>query len=145
MDAEIINEPFCVDLVGRQGVVPDECWAQAGRRLMDETWSEVRRLNLPHLGLNHWVYLPKFRLFTGVELSMPTADIGSLERLRLELPRYLRFVYQGPYAWLPDAWSNLRVLLAERGEKLGLAGLEIYGHWHDDPQQAVTTILIALL
>lgn len=144
MKFEIVDDPFHVELVGKRGAVENHRYGEVGRRLMDAMWSEVRRLKLPNVGLNHWVYLPNHELFTGVELSPPAADIGSLDALRVDVGRRLQHVHRGPYTELPAVWKSLFDELKASGEKSISPGLEIYGHWTDDTTQLTTTILIAL-
>lgn len=144
LNAEIINEPFRADLVGKQGRVEDGGVGETGKQLMDAMWAEVGRLGLPHLGINHWVYLPDSQLFTGVQLSAPADNIGTLEPLRVELARYLRHLHRGPYADLPAVWQKLSDQLSEMGLSQSSPSLEIYGQWTEDPNQLETTILIAL-
>src|SRR5690348_2590749 len=101
MDATIIQSPFHVTLVGKRGAVDGERYGEAGRRLMDEMWAEVRKRGLRNTGLNHWVYPRKAELFTGVELSASSADIGSLETFQVDIARHLRYVHRGPFTELP--------------------------------------------
>ena len=144
MNAQIVNEPFRVSLVGKRGTVDGERWGQVGRQLMDAMWAQVKALGLRTTGINHWVYLPDHELFTGVELRDAAAATGSLEPLHVELTRYLRYVHRGPYTDLPAVWQQLKDHLAQTGQTIVAPSLEIYGHWNEDPNQLTTTILIGL-
>ncbi len=121
MDHEILDVAQTFALHGRSSVVQHREYARVGLRLMDELWRIVLEAGTATTGINHWVYLPENRLFTGVELPPQTVAPAGLELLRFELQRALRHVHRGPYS------------------------LEIYGHQCADPQAAETTILIGLV
>lgn len=146
MQFEIIEEPVRFHLFGIGGVVENECYGEAGFRLMNEMWQVVKAAGLPTTGINHWVYLPDQRMFCGVELrNAQQAPLPArLESLECELPRYLKHIHIGPYQALPQKWKDLKAELAIRGEAVGSASLEIYGHHCDDPSKLETTILIGL-
>ena len=115
-------------------------------RLMNELWPLVKGTNLPNTGINHWVYLPDNRMFTGVEL-LNTANIPfpkQLESLEVKLHRYLEHVHIGPYEALPQKWSELKSMLRMLGEVIVSPSLEIYGHHCNDKSKLETTILISL-
>jgi len=144
MQAEIVNSPFSVSLIGKKGRSADQCWGELGRQLMDAMWPEVRRLGIANTGINHWVYLPDSHLFTGVQPTADVKDLGSLEKLHVELTQYARYVHRGPYSELHQVWPTLMRQLSDAGRAHGYPSLEIYGHWTDDPSQLTTTILIGL-
>lgn len=144
MNETIIETSFHVRLVGHRGTVKDEKYSETGLKLMNALWATVTERSITNRGLNHWVYLPSDEMFAGVEMSDSFQDSGPLERLDVTIPRYLRAVYIGPYSGLPQAWATLKTQLAERGERLGPIGLEIYGHCGPDPAKAETTILMGL-
>lgn len=144
MQPEIVSSPFQLDLIGRKGRSADQCWGDLGRQLMDPMWREIKRLGIPNTGINHWVYLPDSHLFTGVEPKGDLRDLGSLERLTVELTKYARHVHRGPYSELHQVWPALMRQLSDAGLMHCYPSLEIYGHWNDDPSQLVTTILIGL-
>lgn len=144
MDIQISETPYAVSLVGFQGPLEAKQVSEVGKPLMDAMWAEVRALGLRNTGINHWVYLPGRQLFTGVELSEPRDDVGTLARLNVRLNRHLRYVHTGPYEQLPGVWERLRRELSDRGEKTAGPCLEIYGHWDADPRLLTTTILIGL-
>jgi hypothetical protein len=50
----------------------------------------------------------------------------------------------GPYQELPRKWKDLKAELAVRGEIMGAASLEVYGHHCEEPSKLETTILIGL-
>ena len=47
-----------------------------GMKLMDEMWRRVRENDLPHKGINFWVYDSAAHMFTGVELEDSSAVEG---------------------------------------------------------------------
>jgi hypothetical protein len=144
MDIQIIDTPFAVNLVGRQGPIEGKPVGDVGKCLMDAMRAEVRARGIRNTGINHWVYLPGPSLFAGVELAEPTDELGSLERLGVELKRFLRHVHQGPYDKLPAVWQRLTGDLAASNETRAGPCLEIYGHWNADSRLLTTTILIGL-
>jgi len=146
MQFEVIEEPIRFHLHGIGSLVENERYGEVGMRLMDEMWQVVKSAGLPTTGINHWVYLPEQRMFTGVELRDPRAPgvPERLESLQFELPRYLKHLHVGPYQELPQKWKSLKTELAARGEVIGSPSLEIYGHHHAEPSQLQTTIVIGL-
>ena len=128
------------------GLTGDEGFelTEEGERILDRMWAEIRDLKIKSKGLNHWVYLPDCQLFTGVELTGPTHDLGSLETIDVALERYLSYVHKGPYTQLPVIWPQLMDQIRTLGEQCIYPNLEIYGHWNQDPMQCETTILIGL-
>jgi hypothetical protein len=146
MTIEIVDEPIRFHLYGIGGVVENDRFGEVGFRLMNQMWQVVNGAQIPTTGINHWVYLPKGRMFVGVELhsAKHTTISDELEPLEFELPRYLRHLHVGPYQALPQTWQALKAELAARGEAIGSPSLEIYGHHGDDPAKLETSILIGL-
>ena len=141
---EILQEPFRVTLFGYGGAIDGDGIGPTGKRYMDKMWQEVRTSGIKTKGINHWVYLPNSTMFTGVELTEPTAEHGTLEKLDVTLDRYLRHVHTGDYATLPHIWPWLFAQLKEQNEISKYPSLEIYGHWNPDPSKCETTILIGV-
>lgn len=144
MEIEIIESPITFLLHGESSAVENNCFGQVGMKLMNEMWQIIKGTNTATTGINHWVYLPECRMFTGVELLPGVAVPASLEPLQFELRRYLKHVHVGPYQALPEKWKALKDELAAQSETIGSHSLEIYGHHCDDPTKAETTILIGL-
>jgi hypothetical protein len=140
----IVDSPFRVELVGLGSPVENQCYGQVGKGLMDTLWSEVHRLKLDHRGVNHWVYPSADELFTGVELNGDADDIGLLQRMAVELPRYVQYVHRGPYDGLGAAWGSVMDWIGQQGQSLQGPGLEIYGHWNEDPALLETTIVVGI-
>lgn len=144
MHLNITTEPFRATLFGYSGNIVAGDVPAAGKPLMDRLWNEVKTLGIATRGVNHWVYLPKDRIFTGVELVDPLGNVGSLEKLDVSLERYVQHRHVGPYAELPHVWSELSSQLKRCGEQPRFPGLEVYGHWNPDPARCETTILLAV-
>lgn len=144
MQIEIIETPIRFLLHGKSAPVENNAFGPVGLRLMDEMWKIVKETGTATTGINHWVYLPDCRMFTGIELLPGIIAPAGLELLQFELRRYLTHLHVGPYQALPAKWIALKSELAARGEVIGPHSLEIYGHHCDDPIQAETTILIGL-
>lgn len=144
MNAEVIETPYHVRLVGKRGVVPDASYGPTGLKLMNQMWAIVCERSIATHGVNHWVYLSGDEMFTGVELTDPNSVVEDLESLEVTIPRYLRAVHIGPYSALPGVWSALKSHLTQISEKLAATGVEIYGHWSENPAELETTVLIGL-
>src|SRR5262245_5237010 len=99
MKIDIIENPIRFHLHGISGVVENEKYGEVGLHLMDAMWKAVKGAKIPTTGINHWVYLPGGRLFTGVELRNPQqASLpDQLEPLEFELQRYMKHLHIGPY------------------------------------------------
>lgn len=144
MDIEIQQTPISFCLAGLSATVENNAWAPVGMGLMKEMWEIVNSSGTTTTGVNHWVYLPGSRMFTGVELASDASIPPGLGSLQFELHRYLKHVHIGPYQTLPAKWSALKAEIAARGERMGKYSLEVYGHPSDDPAKSETTIYIGL-
>ena len=144
MKIEIVETPIRFSLHGKSSVVENERFGEVGMKLMDEMWRIVKGTGTATTGINHWVYLPAGRMFTGVELRPDATAPAGLEPLQFQLQRYLKHIHIGPYQALPAKWKALKDELATRGEIIGAPSLEVYGHHCDDPAKLETTILIGL-
>lgn len=145
MEFTIVEKPKHFLLFGKSSAVENHAYGQVGIKLMDELWKIVKQASAANTGINHWVYLPNGRMFTGVELLSPTTVPEGLERLEFEIPRYLTHLHVGPYQNLPEKWQMLKEKLAAQNETMGPHSLEVYGHHCDDPNKLETTIVIGLL
>ncbi len=147
MELTICEDPFTVSLVGFRGELTEDikCYGTLGCKLMGRMWEAVAELNLPHHGINHWVYLDGGDLFCGTELKQPAEAIGELERMDVVLPRYSKCLLVGSYTQLGETWQFCKEELERRGETQGFPSLEIYDH-HDDvsADDHRTTILMRL-
>ena len=144
MHIDIIEAPIRISMVGCGGPLDGDSVAVVGNRLMDKMWREVQKRGIKTKGINHWVYLPGSRIFTGVELAEGVSERGTLEELEVSLDRYLLYVHTGDYSTIPQIWPQLYAKLKQDGEISTSPCLEIYGHWNNDPAKCETTILIAL-
>lgn len=145
MQYEILTTPHQFTLHGKSSAVAEGCYGEVGFKLMNEMWRIFKEAKTPNKGLNHWVYLPDGRMFSGVELEPSVTTPKELESLSFELSRYLKHVHIGPYQLLPEKWKSLKAEIAARGDTIGDYSLEIYGHHCADPAKAETTILISLV
>lgn len=145
MALEFDIRPYAVTLVGLDGEIDGQGVPVVGKSLMDAMWKRIHALGVRTRGINHWVYLPNSVLFTGVELAEETSDIGdTLKRLTIHHERTLQHVHRELYSSLPQVWPQLFAQLASHGESPHLPHLEVYGHWHHDPAQCETRIVIGL-
>src|SRR5208283_1002348 len=110
MRIEIIETPIQFHLHGKSSAVPNHNYGEVGLRSMDELWKVVKQTGTATTGINHWVYLPDERMFTGVELLPNTQAPVGLEPLRFELQRYLRHVHIGPYQRCPTLHATAKAV-----------------------------------
>jgi hypothetical protein len=145
---EILTTPLHFRLHGKSSAVENQRYGETGLKLMNELWRIVMEGKTPNKGINHWVYLPGGRMFTGVELEAGANPPSDLEPLSFELRRYLKHVHVGPYEALPAKWQALQAEVTARGETIANSaespGLEIYGHHCGDVSKLETVILIGL-
>lgn len=144
MPLDIHESPLHFSLHGRSGIVTDQRYAEVGMRLMNEMWQIVKNASIPNQGINHWVYLPQGRMFTGVELAPGTMAPANLESVEFQIDRYLKYIHIGPYHLLPQVWERLTAELTASGETMTLPSLEVYGHHCEDEAKQETTVLIGL-
>ena len=118
MNVQIIESPMRFHLVGFSSLVENKQYGEVGLQLMNRLWQLIKEAKIPTTGINHWVYLPDHRMFTGTELSNPKPSVipAQLEPLKFEVQRYLKYVHVGPYQVLPQIWKQLKDELASRGE-----------------------------
>src|SRR5258708_30805429 len=144
MDVSIINHPFNAKLYGFSGIAINKNWKETGFGLMNKMWERVRSKNLRHKGINVWVYEENDRLFTGVELeNTPTNETG-LELKEITLTKYGYYKHIGPYHLIGEANSKVLNEFNNRGVKICLPYLEIYGHWTEDESKLETEMLWCL-
>jgi hypothetical protein len=145
---EILTTPLSFNLHGKSSTVENQRYGETGVKLMNEMWRIVKGSNLPNKGINHWVYFPDGRMFTGVELEAGAPAPAELEPITFELTRYLKHIHIGPYEALPAKWKALQSEVTARGETIANSlespGLEIYGHHCGDASKLETTIMIGL-
>lgn len=126
MKIETVESPFQVSLVGKSGEVAGKCYGDVGKKLMDAMWAEVAERGIETHGINHWVYLPDDRMFTGMEPKGACDDLGSLETMELTLSRYMRHLHVGPYTELPGVWGTIMKRIEDDGETCSFPSIEIY-------------------
>jgi predicted transcriptional regulator YdeE len=145
MKIEIVDQPIRFQLHGLSSSVENNSYGKVGCQLMDEMWAIVKQAKLKTGGINHWVYLAGDRMFVGIEVKDGgcTAIPKQLKPCDIELPRYAKHVHIGPYQELPQKWQSLKAELCNRGERVIMPSLEVYGH-HCEGVDPETTILLGL-
>jgi hypothetical protein len=144
MDIHVLDQPVSFDLYGLSGDVANFDFGGTGKRLMDEIWKRVKGNDLPHKGINFWVYDSATHMFTGVELK-DASNVGDLlEHKPVDLARYVYYKHIGPYEKLGDVHQGLEAEMANSGiQEIG-PRVEKYGHWTEDVNQLVTEIFIGV-
>ncbi len=107
-------------------------------------WEAVRSHGIATTGINHVFYGEGDEVFCGLECREAPASVPGLELRRVELPRYAYYRHTGPYELIPQAYTRMQSELSRLGLRSVPPGLEIYGHWNDDPQKLVTEILMSV-
>ena len=144
MNIEIVNNNLEITLYGFSGKAINRNYAETSFKLMDKMWQIVKSGGLKHKGINVWVYEPGDTMFAGVELeNAPSHDTG-LELKEVSLAKYVRYKHTGPYNQLPEVYRKMKEESAERGLKISLPYLDIYGHWTKDETKLETEIIFSL-
>lgn len=138
----INDRPWLKTLVGlSKRHDPDLSYGDEIRAILDPVWAEVRRSQTPVTGINHVLYAEENEIFCGLECRGDPSGMPELELRRIELDHYAYYRHVGPYEQIPQAYAAMRAEVERLGMRFTQPGLEIYGHWNDDPQQLVTEIL----
>jgi len=144
MDIEVREQPISFDLWGLSGDVPNFDFAGTGKRLMDEMWPRVKDNDLPHKGINFWVYDSAEHMFTGVELKDASGVGDLLEHKPVNIPKYAYYKYVGPYNKLGDTHRDFEKEMAARGLTEIGPRVERYGDWVPDESKLFTEIFIGV-
>ena len=144
MNIEIVNEELAMTLYGFSGEAINRNYAETGSRLMEKMWEKIKSGGLKHKGINAWVYEPGDIMFAGVELENAPLNNTELELKKISLAKYVRYKHIGPYGQLPEVYRRMKEESGNRGLKISLPYLEIYGHWTADETKLETTILFSL-
>src|SRR5690348_11876731 len=115
MAVEIINKPFIVTLHGYSGKVVNKNYGQAGMKLMDPMWAEVKSKGIKNKGINYWVYDKDDMLFCGVELEQELPADSKMEVKKINISKYAYIKHIGSYNKIKDAYDQMRAELAEKG------------------------------
>ncbi len=140
----MIDNELTLDIFGFSGTAFNKEYAGTAFRLMDKMWPIVKANGLKHKGMNIWVYEPNDKVFAGIELdSIPQNNTG-LEQKSISLKKYGYYKHIGPYKLIGQAGDNMRNELKDKGFKVGLPYIEIYGHWTNDETKLETELLMAI-
>ena len=144
MSVTVIDNPFNAKLYGFSGIAINKNWKQTGFGLMNRMWAQVKSRNLKNKGLNVWVYEENNRLFTGVELEDTPPNEAGLELKEITLIKYGCYKHIGSYNLIGEAHAKALNEFNNRGLKICLPYLEIYGHWTEDESKLETELLWCL-
>lgn len=139
-----IRENLTLKLYGLSGQVKDLKFGETGVALMDKMWKVIDSNNLPHKGINIWVYDDKSNMFTGVEMHKDLADSCGLEFRDVTFRKYAWYLHVGPYELLFDANRSMWVELEKQGLKPCAPSAEIYGDHGPDKNKLETQIIYTL-
>jgi effector-binding domain-containing protein len=113
-------------------IIPQAC---------SEVWAFIRPSQLPEPGRNVVVYLDhQGHLECGVEVALPFVGSDTVVCSRTPAGWVAIATHLGPYERLPDAHVAIRRWCAAHGYALTGGCWEVYGHWHDDPEQRRTEV-----
>ena len=144
MKVEIINKNFTINIYGCSGIAGNKDYAGTAFKLMDKMWQTVKAKELKHKGINIWVYEPNEKVFAGVELYDLCNYDTELEHKVVQLTKYARYTYIGPYKLIKQAGQNMRDELKNMGLGTNFPYVEIYGHWTNDENKLQTELLMTL-
>ena len=129
-----------------------------GRRiveLLDEVYRFQAQKNMHQAGLNVVVYrqAPEagqslapggFPVEAGVQVEAPFPSAGTVVCAATPAGPVATTTHMGPYEGLPQAHAAVRQWCGDEGRALAGPRWEIYGHWHDDPDQRRTDVYYLL-
>jgi effector-binding domain-containing protein len=122
-------------------------WAeypQLWGRLLTEVHEHVEFEGRP-MGRNVMLYLDDTpRVEVGVELDQPAAVTGPVIHSTLPAGEVATTVHRGSYADLDAAHRAVLAWCTANGHQPTGVRWEVYGHWHDDPEQVETEIFYLL-
>lgn len=112
--------------------------------LLDKVWPVLRAQGVP-TGHNVVMYLDDLaHIEAGVQIFgdfSPTADVG-LSKTPTGLAATA--VHWGDYSAMAPTYTALRTWCADNGHRLAGPSWEVYGDWHDDPQQVRTDLYLLI-
>jgi hypothetical protein len=113
--------------------------------LLGTVWEVVRNQKVHTTGINYVVYGENGDYFCGLECNSNLLDIPGLTVKQVSLDQYVVYKHIGPYAGIPQAYSQM---LAEM-EMLSLQpvppSVEIYGHWNNAEALLETELLLSFI
>ena len=117
-------------------VVPSSC---------GYVWDFVRSTGIQGAGRHVALYLnDRIDLEVGVEVTAPAAVSGDLAMSATPAGWVITTTHHGPYSGLHDAHAAIREWSRQHARRLAGPNWEVYGHWHDDPNQLRTDVFYAL-
>lgn len=146
MQITIFDTPWQKTLLGLSKLHdPAVSYGDEIRAQLGPVWEAVRRDQVAVTGINHVLYGEQQEIFCGLECTGEAVPVPGLELRRVELAHYAYYRHTGPYEQIPEVASAMQAELGRLGLRPTLPGLEIYGHWTDDPQKLVTEILMSVV
>jgi predicted transcriptional regulator YdeE len=139
-----VRENLKLHLYGFSAQVPNLKFGETGVALSGRMWDIVKKNNLPHNGINIWVYDNQSSMFSGVEIEPAHADDYGMEVRDLRLKKYAWYKHVGPYQELMEANDKMRQELQKRGLEYGPPSLEVYGHHGPDENKLETEIIYTI-
>ena len=144
MSVEIIYTELNLDIFGFSGTAFNKDYAGTAFKLMDKMWQIVKAEGLKNKGMNTWVYEPNDKVFAGVELIDAAKTNTGLEQKSISLKKYAYFKHIGPYSLIKGAGDSMKHELGNKGFKIHMPYIEIYGHWTSDESKLETELLMAI-
>jgi len=113
--------------------------------LLDEVYRFVRAHGATQDGQNVMVYLDDTpRVEVGVEVSAPFTADGPVVSSGLPVGLAATTVHRGSYDGLGDTHLAIREWCAEHGHEANGIRWEVYGDWHENPDELETQIYYLL-
>ena len=140
-----IKENLKLHLYGFSAPVPDRKFGEIGIALSNRMWDIVKKNNLPHKGINVWVYDDQSKMFSGVEIEPTPPNNFEMEVRDLYFKKYAWFKHIGPYELLLEVNEKMRQELQRRGLKYGMPSLELYSDHGPDEKKPETEIIYPIV
>ena len=145
MQISIIDTPWVKTQIGiSKRHDPAMSYGDEIRLQLGPVWEIVRRDQIATTGINHVLYGEQEEVFCGLECKGEPVPAAGLELRRIELALYAYCRHTGPYELIPVVYTAMQAEIKRLGMRQIPPGMEIYGHWNDDPQKLVTEILLSV-
>lgn len=144
-DIQVLTVAARPTAVGRQTTTWEEfptVWSQ----LLDQVYAFLETSDVRQTGHNVMLYkddVPNVEV--GVEVAGSFVSTGSVVSSALPAGETAMVVHRGPYDRLGSAHDAIWKWCAANGREMAGPRWEIYGDWHEDPDQLETEVYYLLL
>ncbi len=114
---------------------------KSGTEAMNRLWDILKKNQVQHKGINHWVYIRDDVMFVGVELISTDNVHSELEKCELQFSSFLYYRHVGPYYYLPSIHQEFEKKIKEEYNKVKYPIIEIFGPWQEDESKLETDLI----